>query len=106
MCGRAEYHPDDDLSLMIPSGLVEVLSPSTESYDRGIKKAHYRHTPTIGEFMLVSPETQTVEHYVRKGADSWSLTEYRVGDVVPFATLGIEIPVDEMFENLDLIRGA
>ena len=105
VCGRAEYHPDDDMALVNPSVVVEVLSPTTESYDRGIKSAHYRHMPTIGEFALVVPETETVEHYVRTGPDRWSLTEYRRSDVVPFATLGIEIPVAELFEDLDIVRG-
>lgn len=104
VCGRAEYRPDPDRSLLNPSVVVEILSPSTESYDRGIKTAHYRHTPSIGEFLLVATESETVEHYVRTGADSWSLTEYRVGDVVAFSTLGIEIPVAEMFEDLEMIR--
>jgi Uma2 family endonuclease len=104
LSSRAEYRPGDDRSLLNPSVVVEILSPSTESYDRGIKTAHYRHTPTIGEFLLVAPESESVEHYVRTGADSWSLTEYRIGDVVPFATLGIELPVAEMFEDLEMIR--
>ena len=54
--------------------LIEVLSPSTEAYDRGGKFAHYRKIASLREYLLVAQDQSGIERYVRQG-DVWILTE-------------------------------
>ena len=58
-----------------PHIIVEVLSATTESYDRGAKFAHYRRLPSLQEYVLVSQDKVLVERYTRKG-DDWVLSEF------------------------------
>ena len=77
--------------------VFEVLSDSTESYDRGDKFASYRTVPSIREFILVSQKRARVERYVRQADGAWLLREHGAGDRVPLETLGGELAVDEMY---------
>lgn len=61
-------------TLLNPTLLIEVLSPSTEAYDRGGKFAHYRKIPTLREYLLVAQDQPSIERYVRQG-NVWILTE-------------------------------
>ena len=61
--------------------IVEVLSASTESYDRGEKFMHYRRLESLREYVLVAQDKAIVERYTRQG-DEWLLTELPVGSVV------------------------
>lgn len=61
-------------TLLNPSVIIEVLSESTEAYDRGSKFAHYRRLPTLLEYVLISQNNVCVEHYARRN-ESWVLTE-------------------------------
>ena len=104
LCGQARFHPHDRDTLLNPSVLVEVLSPSTEAYDRGAKFAHYRSIPSFVEYLLVSQAERRVDHYRRLEAGQWILTEY-VGDAarVVLPVLGCEIAVAELYAKTELL---
>jgi Uma2 family endonuclease len=74
-CEPPEYDDDQRDTLLNPTLLIEVLSPSTEVYDRGAKFAHYRRLPSLREFWSVSTNYPLVERYVRDG-ELWVLHEY------------------------------
>ena len=78
------------MRLFFASYLIEVLSSSTEAYDRGGKFAHYRKISTLREYLLVSQDQPSIERYVRQG-DVWILTE----------AVGLEISVP--LESIDCI---
>jgi Uma2 family endonuclease len=61
-------------TLLNPTVLVEVLSPSTEDYDRGTKFKHYRQLPSLREYLMASQSEPHAEHFVRKGDDRWEFT--------------------------------
>lgn len=67
-CGDARYlEPKVERTLLTPCMIIEVLSPSTEAYDRGAKFAHYRQIPTLREYILVAQECRRVEQFIREG---------------------------------------
>jgi len=80
--------------------IVEVLSPATEAFDRGGKFAHYRRLPGLREYALADPATRTLDLY-RKGADGlWTLHPYAGDEVADFASIGLRLPLAEVFEGV------
>lgn len=76
-CEQAQYHDDRRDTLLNPTVIIEVLSPSTEDFDRGRKFTHYRGITTLQDYILVSQQTIQIDDYVRQAADKWILTVYR-----------------------------
>ncbi|MFN8496408.1 MAG: Uma2 family endonuclease [Anaerolineae bacterium] len=74
VCGEPRFEDSHTDTLINPSVIVEVLSPTTEAYDRGEKFAHYRRLDSLQEYVLVAQDKVRVEHYARQ-ADGWLLTE-------------------------------
>ncbi len=74
VCGQAEFEDAQADTLLNPTLLVEVLSPSTEAYDRGGKFAHYRKIESLREFLLVMQDQPGIESYLRQG-EVWILSE-------------------------------
>lgn len=75
VCGEpalADGHFD---TLMNPTLLIEVLSPSTQNYDRGTKFVHYRALESLREYLLVSQDQPLVEHYIKQEDGNWLLSE-------------------------------
>ncbi|MBW3572262.1 MAG: Uma2 family endonuclease [Gemmatimonadetes bacterium] len=74
LCEEPRFEDAEVDSLLNPAVIIEVLSPSTERYDRGEKFAHYRRLESLREYVLIAQDTRRIEHYRREG-DSWVLTE-------------------------------
>jgi Uma2 family endonuclease len=74
VCGTPQFEDAQLDTLLNPALLIEVLSPSTEAYDRGGKFAHYRKIATLREYVLVAQDQPGIERYARQG-DVWILTE-------------------------------
>jgi Uma2 family endonuclease len=83
-----------------PSLVVEVLSPSTEAHDRGGKFLRYRECPTIQEYVLVSSEYPLVEVFRRERNNLWVLSTFQLNDNVQLASLGIQFPVKDVYEDI------
>lgn len=106
LCGRPERHRLDEDTLLNPVLLVEVLSPSTEAYDRGAKASHYRSLPSLAEYLLVSQSEQRVEHYRRVEEGRWLLSEaVGEGGVLTLPVLSCELALRAVYENLELVQG-
>jgi len=104
LCGPAKYHPDFPRSVVNPAILMEVLSPSTEGYDRGAKFDHYRHLDSLREYVLVSTDRHAVDHYRREEDGTWRLTVVRgAGAALRLPSIDATIPLAELYENLDLV---
>jgi Uma2 family endonuclease len=73
-CGDIAFEDAELDTLLNPVVVVEVLSPSTETVDRGEKFAHYRRLPSLRNYLLVSQDAPHIEHFVRRG-DGWLLVE-------------------------------
>jgi Uma2 family endonuclease len=101
VCGGLRVHPRFDDTLINPTLIVEVLSPSTEGYDRGAKFAHYRRIESLREVLLVSQVERVIEHYARQGDGSWRLTTWTERQSVPVAALGCDLALDDVYEKVD-----
>jgi len=74
VCGEPAFEDERADTLLNPIAIFEVLSPSTEAFDRGEKFAHYRRLPSLRDYVLVAQSRPRVEHYQRQG-DVWVLRE-------------------------------
>lgn len=100
VCGEPEME-DDDI-LLNPRLIVEVLSPSTEAYDRGRKFEHYRRIPSLGEYLLVAQDAHRVEQYTRQDRERWLLTEVRgLEGMVRCESISCELPCARVYRNTD-----
>ncbi|MBK7977862.1 MAG: Uma2 family endonuclease [Deltaproteobacteria bacterium] len=99
VCGPATFTDEREETLLNPSLVVEVLSPSTESYDRGRKFEHYRTIASLVDYILVSQDAPLVEHFVRQPSGSWLLTDYRAGRSLVVESIGVSISVDEIYRK-------
>jgi Uma2 family endonuclease len=81
-----------------PRLIVEVLSPSTEAYDRGRKLSYYRACATIQEYVLVDSLRPAIEVYRRAENDFWTYHAFESGDDVELASLGIHFPLADAYE--------
>lgn len=103
VCGPRQVHPDDPCAITNPSVVVEVLSPSTEAYDRGAKFALYRGFPSITDVVFVSQQAIAIEHYSRDPAGGWRLTDLGRADALAFPALGVSIPVEAIYADTALL---
>lgn len=99
VCGRLERDPENENTVVNPVVLVEVLSESTEGYDRGEKFAHYRRIPSMKEYVLVSQSSPRIEVFRRNENGSWTLHIAEAGESVKLASIDCELAVDEIFAN-------
>jgi Uma2 family endonuclease len=103
-CGKPELDPDDPArqTYMNPTMLAEVLSPSTEQYDRGTKSVHYRRIESLKVILLVSQDEPRVDEHVRQPDGSWSLREYvGMDQVLPLEAIGVELPLAAIYQGVD-----
>ena len=103
VCGGLRLHPHYEDTLLNPTLVVEVLSPSTEGYDRGPKFAHYRRIESLREVLLVSQVERVVEHFARESDGSWRLTTWTEGQSVPLPALSSFLALDDAYDKVDLL---
>jgi Uma2 family endonuclease len=98
VCGPREVDPADNNSVINPMLLVEVLSPSTEKYDRGEKFAHYKHIPSLRQYVLVSVGERCVEVWTRDAEGGWTSRVSMDGEVADLGSIGARLDVRELYE--------
>lgn len=100
-CGQPEL-TDSNKTLLNPVLIVEVLSPTTRSYDRGDKFHHYRSIPSLRDYLLIDSETVLVEHYQRMGAYEWNLHEYRrLTDILNLDSIKELLTISVFYEGIE-----
>lgn len=101
LCGEPRLEDAELDTLLNPSVIVEVLSPSTESYDRGEKFAHYRRLETLQEYVLVEQVRRRIEHFRREG-DHWVLTEISdAGGELTLSSLGCTLALADIYDRVE-----
>lgn len=100
VCEHLETDPADPRGNTVtnPRVLVEVLSPSTEEYDRGEKLAHYQRISSLAEIVLVAHDERRLEVWHREG-DHWTLDVFRAGERAGLASLGCDLDVTEVYRD-------
>jgi Uma2 family endonuclease len=101
ICGEPRFIDDQQDTLLNPTVIAEVFSPSTEAYDRGFKSAQYRKIESLQEYALVSQTEPRLEVFRRQPGGGWLLSEFAGLDAVSrFESLGSEIPLAEICEKV------
>ena len=100
-CGEPRFEDQAVDTLLNPVLIIEVLSDSTERYDRGAKFTHYRSVVSLKEYLLVSQHESRVEHYVRQPGNHWLLTEYQeMQDRIDLNSLDSYLLLAEIYERI------
>ncbi len=101
VCGEAQFHDRHGDVLLNPTVIFEVLSPSTEKYDRGEKFARYRaQIETLQDYVLVSQEMPRIEHRHRQPDGTWAATEVSGLDgVLVLSSIDCRIPLAEVYSH-------
>jgi Uma2 family endonuclease len=98
ICGELESLNNDDINFLNPTIIFEILSPSTENYDRGEKFPLYKDIPTLKEYVLINSNSIHVEVYSLNN-NHWELAEYgRSDEHIYIKSIGLHIPVNEIYE--------
>ncbi len=106
-CGEPHVNPFDKNSIINPAVIFEVLSPSTERYDRGEKWARYRRLDSLEEYLLVSQDKLEVEQYVRQESGLWSYKALEGLDAASVLTvLGVTLPLAEIYDRITFEESA
>ncbi|MGL4514815.1 MAG: Uma2 family endonuclease [Lacipirellulaceae bacterium] len=101
-CEKPRFEDQDLDTLLNPQVVIEVLSKSTESYDRGVKFGHYRQIDSLREYVLVSQERPLVERFVRQPDGSWNLTEAAGLEArIELTTIGAALPLAKVYAKVE-----
>ena len=98
-CDKADLATE--MIFRAPTLVVEVLSPSTQAYDRSHKFALYRRIPALQEYILVDPETRRVEAFRRGADDRWVLDDMSESETLEAASVGCRVAMADVFDGID-----
>lgn len=100
VCGPLRIQPGTTDLLENPTCLIEVLSPSTEAYDRGLKWEGYRSIPSLQDYVLVSQGSPRIEHFQRNTDGSWHYRVAESSDAIILSN-GATLSVAEIFSGVE-----
>ncbi|MEW6130359.1 MAG: Uma2 family endonuclease [Acidobacteriota bacterium] len=108
LCGKAEFEEIGGIdALTNPALIVEVLSPSTEAYDRGDKFSHYKSIPSFTEYLLIAQHRPHISQFIRQSDDSWLQREFNdLADTVKLTWVECELPLKEVYQNVSFESAA
>jgi Uma2 family endonuclease len=98
VCGPRQRDADDEDAVTNPTLIVEVLSPSTENYDRGEKFEHYKRIPSLREYVLVAHDRRGVEVWTRNDLDRWSSRVFEDGESAVLDSVGSTLDVRRLYD--------
>ena len=102
LCGAIQFHDEREDVVLNPTVILEVLSKSTENFDRGEKFNRYRTwKPTLSDYLLVSQNRPSVEHYIRQADGSWSLYVFSGLEKSLFIkSINCELRLSDVYERI------
>jgi Uma2 family endonuclease len=100
LCQPPVFEDEGADTLTNPELIVEVLSTTTEAYDRGEKFEHYRSIPSFREYVLVAQDKPLVEHFVRQADGTWNLRVLHAGDTLASPGLSCAVEVNELYRKV------
>jgi len=107
VCGQPQFEDEQKDNLLNPTVVIEVLSPSTEAFDRGEKFATYQRIPTLREYLLVAQDRTYVEQFIRQPNGQWSCRVYDQPEQ-SVALLGgtVSLPLQGIYEGISFSQEA
>ena len=104
VCGPLQFAAETDDTVVNPTVIVEVLSDSTEAYDRGRKFENYRQMQSLREYLLVSQKEPRIEQFVRQENGQWLLREaVGLAATLPSPSLEVQISLAEVFAGVEFV---
>jgi len=101
VCGDAKFADGALDTLLNPTLIIEVLSDSTERYDRGKKFAHYQRIESLREYVLISQDEARIECFTRQPDDRWMLSKAeRLEDVITLESIDCTLPLTEVYARV------
>ncbi len=101
VCGPASFDDGMNDTLVNPTLIMEVLSPSTEAYDRGRKFEHYRQIESLAEYLLVSSDKAHIERYFRSSTGEWTFSEVRDQDSLRLYSVECTLTLANVYEKVE-----
>jgi Uma2 family endonuclease len=106
VCGEITTRENDNENLLNPIVIIEILSPSTRSYDKGKKFSLYKHIPTLKEYILVDSQALKIEAWFITSGSIWELKEYQdKEEQLHIQTIDVQIPLTDIYEDTGLTVG-
>jgi Uma2 family endonuclease len=103
ICGERHFHDNRRDLVTNPGLIVEVLSDSTEAYDRGLKFANYREIESLQTYLLISQDRVAVDLYQRQADNSWNLESFaHLEDVIPLPGIDTSLAMAEVYDKVEL----
>ena len=103
VCGDPRLADDHRDTLLNPTFAAEILSPSTESYDRGRKSEHYRTVESLQEYLLVAQDRVQAELYTRQSEGTWLLREARrLEDALELGSIGCRVLLADLYDKVEV----
>jgi len=103
VCGEEQFADENQNTLLNPDVIVEVLSDSTEGYDRGVKFQSCRQLPSLREYVLISQNAQKIERYARDDRNRWTLTETdEQHPEMVLESIGCRLELAEVYDKTEL----
>lgn len=100
VCGDRQFEDQVVDTLLNPTLIIEVLSPTTESYDRGKKSGHYRRLESLKEYVLVAQDEVRVERYSRQG-ELWQITDLtNIEETLDLSSIDCHVPLREIYDRI------
>ena len=107
VCGKPEFEDAHVDTLLNPKVIVEVLSDSTEKYDRGFKFGHYRQIPSLEGYVLIAQDRTSIDRYVRRADESWLLTPFEdPAGMFQLDSVAVYIPLREIYRGVTFPENA
>jgi len=104
VCGKALFHDSHQDVLTNPKVIIEVLSPSTEKFDRSVKFQAYQLVESLTDFLLISQDKPLVEHFARQASGQWLYTAYRgLSVVVDLPSIDCQLPLAEIYDRVEFL---
>jgi Uma2 family endonuclease len=101
-CETPQFTDETPPSLINPTVVIEVLSPTTENYDRGKKFQHYRKLASLQEYVLVAQDSPNIEHYVRQSDGKWTLFSdaSELDETINLPSIGCILALADVYEKV------
>jgi Uma2 family endonuclease len=105
VCGEPLFEDERRDTLLNPTLIVEVLSPTTEAYDRGEKFIQYRRLESLREYVLIAQNRIHIERFLRQPDQQWLLSEAsNPDDVVVLSSIGCQLALSDVYDRVELVE--
>ena len=105
ICGKPEFEDNQFDTILNPTLIIEILSPSTASYDKGTKFELYRQIPALKEYITIDSTKIHIEQFVKNDNNTWTLQEFKnLSDSFAIVCIKMPLTVSEWYDGVELNR--